>query len=958
MRITLFAKSFFVSLAVILAHLPVTLLADQATAPQPEVQDPFLAELDFDPSVITGQLPNGLRYYIRANSRPENRAELWLAVNAGSLLEDDDQLGLAHFVEHMAFNGTQNFEKQDLVDYLESIGMQFGPDINAFTSFDETVYTLTVPTDDETILKQAFQILQDWAQGVSFEGEEIDKERGVVIEEWRLGRGAQARIRDKQFPVLFKDSRYAERLPIGELEILEAAPHDAFRRFYKEWYRPDLMAVIAVGDFDPEVIKEKIHQHFGVLQGPDIARQRPLYPVPDHEETLFAITTDPEATNTVVSVYYKLEKRTQSRLGDYRRQLVEQLYHAMFNARLDELRQQADPPFLFAFSTSAGLVRTRDVYMQAAAVKDGEVLQGLDTLLTEVERVDRHGFTQGEFERMKSDFLRRYEQAYAERDKRESSTFAGEYMRHFLEEEPSPGIEIELQLVRDLLPTITLAELNKLADEWITESNRVLLVSGPEKQDVQLPDEAELAQVFESVEKREILAYVDRVRDKPLVEKLPAPGKVEETRQISEIGVTEWRLSNGPRVVLKPTDFKNDQILITAFSPGGDSLVQDEDFPSASFATAVLGEGGLGEFDQIELEKALAGTLASVAPFISELEEGLDGSASPQDLETMFQLLYLTVTAPRADAQTFQSLMTRFQTFIENRRARPEAVFADEIALVRYQDHPRRRPPTLELLDQIDLGTAERIYRDRFSDISDFTFFLVGNFDPDEIRPLVETYIGGLPSTGREETWRDVGATPITGPRIVEVEKGLEPKSQVRLIWSGPATWSREGQHDISSLADALQIRLREVLREDLGGVYGVGVSGSLIRRPEERFSFSVSFGCAPESVEPLVEAVKREISKAQSDGLAASYTDKVQEIQRRGREVDLRENGFWLRALKSYYSLDLDPRLILAHEELVERVEPAKLEETAKRYLDLDTTFQAVLYPEAADSDSRAGKH
>ena len=944
---TLFPRTFLLGLAFVLVCIPQTLAADQATAVKPADQDPLLAELDFDPSVITGQLHNGLRYYIRANAKPENRAELWLAVNAGSLLEDEDQLGLAHFVEHMAFNGTENFEKQDLVDYLEGIGMQFGPDINAFTSFDETVYMLTVPTDDETILKQAFQILQDWSRGVSFEDEEIDKERGVVIEEWRLGRGAQARIRDKQFPVLFKDSRYAERLPIGELEVLESAPHDAFRRFYKEWYRPDLMAVIAVGDFDPELIRAKITQHFGTLKSPDIARNRQLYPVPDHDETLFAITTDPEATNTIVSVYYKLEKRSQSQVADYRRQLAEQLYHAMFNARLDELRQQAEPPFLFAFSTSAGLVRTRDVYMQAAAVKDGAVLEGLDTLLTEVERVDRHGFTQGELDRMKSDFLRRFEQAYAERDKRESSTLASEYMRHFLEGEPSPGIETELQLVRDLLPTISLAELNKLADEWITESNRVLLVSGPEKQDEPLPSEDELAQVFENVEKREILAYVDRVRDTPLVESSPSPGKVLMSRQIPEIGVTEWRLRNGPRVVLKPTDFKNDQILITAFSPGGDSLVGDEEFPSASFATAVLGEGGLGEFDQIELEKALAGKLASVAPYISELEEGLDGSASPQDLETMFQLLYLTVTAPRADAQTFQSLMTRLQTFIENRRARPEAVFADEIALVRYQDHPRRRPPTLELLSEIDLATAESVYRDRFADISDFTFIIVGNFDPDEIRPLVETYIGSLPSIRRKETWRDVGAAPITGPRTVEVKKGLEPKSQVRLIWTGSAEWSREGQHDIASLAAALKIKLREVLREDLGGVYGVGVSGHLARRPEERFSFTVSFGCAPESVDELVAAVEKEMALLKSDGIAATYTDKVKEIQRRQREVDLRENSFWLGALKSYYSLDLDPRLILSHEELVQRVEPAKLQETAKRYLDLERTFQAVLYPE-----------
>lgn len=937
-----FAK---LQIALLLGLLPFSpRLAAQAVEPE---QDPLLQEMEFDSAVVTGRLPNGLRYYIRPNRKPENRAELWLAVNAGSLLEDEDQQGLAHFVEHMAFNGTEHFEKQELVDYLEGIGMQFGPDINAFTSFDETVYTLTVPTDDETILQQAFQILQDWARGVRLDDEEIDKERGVVVEEWRLGRGAQARIRDKQFPTLFKDSRYAERLPIGKKEILEEAPYDAFRRFYNDWYRPDLMAVIAVGDFDAEAIEKKVHESFGSLQGPDIARERVSYPVPDHTETLFAITTDPEATNTTVSVYYKLEKRPQSRVTDYRRQLVEQLYHAMFNARLDELRQQADPPFLFAFATSAGFVRTRDVYMQAAAVRDDAVIQGLEALLTEVERVDQHGFTQGELDRMKSEFLRRYEQAFAERDKRDSSTFAGEYMRHFLEGEPSPGIEIELELVREQLPTITLEELNKLADEWITDSNRVLLVSGPEREDVELPTETQLAQVFEAVTQQEVAAYVDRVRDKPLVEQTPTPGRLLITKTIEEIGVTEWKLSNGIKVILKPTDFKNDQILITAFSPGGHSLVSDEAYPSASMATAILGEGGLGEFDQIELEKAMAGKLANMSPYISELEEGLDGGASPQDLEVMFQLLYLTVTAPRSDDATFQSLMTRLETFLENRRARPESVFGDEIALARYQDHLRRRPPSVEMLGKIDRATAEEVYRDRFADVGDFTFILVGNFDPKTLKPLVQTYIGGLPAGGRDETWRNVGAEPVPGPVNVEVKKGLEPKSQVRLIWSGPAEWSREGQHDIASLASTLRIRLREVLREDLGGVYGVGVSGSLSQRPEERFSFSVSFGCAPDSVSELIEAVRKEISTLQTTAIDVSYTEKVQEIQRRQREVDLRENGFWLRALKSYYSLDLDPRLILDHEALVDRVAPEAIQRTAQRYLDLEKIFQAVLYPE-----------
>ena len=916
-------------------------------ASEPLTDDYLQSALSVDPQIRTGRLENGLRFYIRTNTKPENRAELWLAVDTGSMQEDDDQQGLAHFVEHMAFNGTKHFEKQELIDYLEGIGMKFGPDINAFTSFDETVYMLTVPTDDEQILAQAFQILEDWAHGVSFEGEEIDKERGVVVEEWRLGRGAEARIRDQQFPVLFKDSRYAQRLPIGKKEILETAPHEALRRFYRDWYRPDLMAVIAVGDFDPLVIEARIREHFASLKNPETERTRELYPVPEHEETLYTITTDPEATRTTVGVYYKLDKRQQTRVMDYRRQLAEQIYHAMFNARLNELRQQADPPFLFAFSASAGFVRTRDVYLQAAGVKAEEVNSGLQALLTEVKRVDRHGFTPGELERSKLELLRRYEQAYAERDKRQSSSHAGEYLRNFLEDEPIPGIETELELVRQLLPTLSLGEINRLADEWITESNRVVMVSGPEKPDLQLATQDQLASSFAAVDELEVMAYVDRIKDLPLIEETPETAEITATREIVEIGVTEWQLANGALVVMKPTDFKNDQILMTGFSPGGHSLVSDPQHTSASFATSILGEGGLGAFDQIELEKALAGKLVSVGPYIGELEEGVDGSASPQDMETLFQLLYLTFTAPRLDQEAVQSFMTRMRTFVENRHARPESVFADEIALARYQGHWRRRPPSLDLLDEIDAATATKIYSDRFADAGDFTFVVVGNFDLDAIKPLVQRYMGALPAIDRDETWRDVEADPVAGRLQVKVERGLEPKSQVRLIWSGPAVWSREHLHDITSLAAALRIRLREILREDLGAVYGVGVNGSVISKPKERFTFSIGFGCSPEKAAELIEVVRQEIMALRTEGLEESYAAKVREMQHRQREIDLKENGFWLRALKGYYSLEMDPRLILDYDALVSRVTSENLEETAQRYLDPEQFFEAVLYPE-----------
>ncbi len=930
--------------------------AAAAATPGPEGVADLEAALPTDPAITIGRLDNGLTYYVRANRRPQNRAELWLAVDAGSMQEDDDQLGLAHFVEHMAFNGTRNFEKLELLDYLERLGMRFGPDVNAFTSFDETVYLLKVPTDEPDTLERAFQILQDWAQGIAFEGEEIDKERGVVVEEWRLGRGADARIRDRQFPVLFQGSRYAERLPIGDVEILRSAPHEALRRFYRAWYRPELMALVAVGDFDPDAITGLIRRYFAPLVNPAEPRPRRSYPVPEHEETLYALITDPEAAQTRVGVYYKLERRPQGRVRDYRRQLLEQLYHGMVNQRLDEVRRRPEPPFVFAISTSAGFVRTRDVYLQAAQVEEGGVERGLEALLTEVERVDRHGFTAGELERMKAELLRRYEQAWAERDKLDSGMLAAEYLRNFLDEEPLPGIERELALVRELLPTIGLEELNRLAAQWISESNRVVLVSGPENAASPLPSEARLAALFEEVEERPVEPYVDRIAEAPLLAAPPAPGPVVAESAIPEVGITEWRLANGVRVVLKPTDFQNDEVLLAGFSPGGHSLAADDEHASALFADTVAAEGGLGELDRVALEKLLAGKVVEVRPYVDELEEGLRGRASPRDLETMLQLVYLSFTAPRRDPEAFAAFQARTRSFLENRQSRPEAAFADEMTRVLSRNHPRRRPPSVELLAEVELEAALRFYKERFADAGDFTFLLVGNFDPAAIRPLVETYLGGLPATGREETWRDVGVEAPEGVVEVEVRRGLEPKSLVQLVFEGPAEWSRENYHDLRSLADALRIRLREVLREDLGATYGVGVRGVLSARPHERYTLTISFGCAPENVEPLLAAVWRELAAARAGELDAGYAEKVREIQLRERETDLRENPFWLAVLETYYDHGWDPRLVLDFDALLARVTPDRLADSARRFLDPADYVVGVLYPEGESGSGATG--
>ncbi|MCF7802063.1 MAG: insulinase family protein, partial [Candidatus Marinimicrobia bacterium] len=594
----------------------------------------FKQTLPIDSDVRTGVLPNGLQYYIRYNPKPEHRAELRLAVNAGSILENDDQQGLAHFVEHMSFNGTEHFQKSELVDYLESIGMRFGPDLNAYTSFDETVYMLQVPTDSSEELKTAFQILEDWGHLLSFNDEEIDKERGVIIEEWRLGRGAEQRMRDEQFPIILKDSRYAQRLPIGKKEILDTFPYETLRRFYKDWYRPDLMAVVAVGDFDMDAIEGLIQSHFGNLTNPKNERGREFYPVPDHEETLFAIATDKEATRNQLTVYYMQDVKPEETIGHYRERLMGSLYNAMFNDRLNELAKQPDAPFLYGYSGQGRFVRTKEVYLLSAGVADNGITNGLEALLREAKRVHDYGFTQSELERQKKTMLRRMEQAYNERDKTESRNLAREYVSHFLNGEPIPGIEYEYTITQKLLPTITLDDVNHLADEWITTHNRVITVNAPEKEGVSVPTDKELTTVLEAVSREKVEPYAEAVNAEPLLAQEPAPGKVVSEATHADVGIVEWTLSNGVKVILKPTDFKNDEVRFTAFSPGGTSLVPDSLYIAAETTADLMFESGLGNFDRISLDKKLAGQVVNVRPWLEELEEGLNGSASPADLET------------------------------------------------------------------------------------------------------------------------------------------------------------------------------------------------------------------------------------------------------------------------------------------------------------------------------------
>ncbi|MBN1407965.1 MAG: insulinase family protein [Calditrichaceae bacterium] len=903
--------------------------------------------LPVDPMITKGVLDNGLTYYVKYNGVPENRCELRLAVNAGSILEDDDQQGLAHFVEHMAFNGTENFKKHELVDYLESIGMRFGPEINAYTSFDETIYMLQLATDSMDVVKTGFQVLYDWAHLVAFDSIEIERERGVVIEEWRLGQGADNRMRDKQLPVLFKGSKYANRLPIGQKAVLDTFKHETLKSFYKDWYRPDLMAVMAVGDFDPEEIEQIIIDKFSNIPAKKSPKERIDFTVPDNKETLFAIASDPEATQSSISIYYKLPDEKEQTVRDYRRMLIGHLYNGMFNQRLAELAQQSDPPYLFAYSGDGRFVRGRNFYTLSAMVKDNGIPLAMQTLLEEAKRVKDFGFTETELEREKLNLLRGMEKLFRERTQMNSNAFAAEYIRNFMFDEPIPGITYEYYIFQQFVPGISLNEVNGLANYWISDSNRVVLADYPEKEGIDPLNEELLNTIIETIDSSKVDPYIDDTLDQPLLSEKPVGTKIKEEKDIDEIEVTELTLENGIRVILKPTLFKNDEIRFTAYSPGGLSLVSTEDIVPGRTATSVLGQSGIGEFTAIQLEKLLAGKAVNVSPSIGQLTEGFSGNASPDDLEILFQLIYLSFTSPRVDSTVFISLQTRLSAYYQNQAMDPETAFDDSINAITTQYHPRYKPFNLEAISEMDMQKSLEIYRDRFADAGDFTFIFVGNFELDKIKPLIETYLGGLPVINRHESWDTSTYDFPSGIKECIIKKGIEPKSQNSITFSGDFEWNSENRYIARSMLDVLRIKLRERIREDMSGTYGVGVSGSFDHYPKERYEIEISFGCDPERVDELTREVFLQIDSLSQFGTSNEYLQKVTETQRRQFELSLKSNSFWLNNLEYRYFNNLDPAGILDYLDLVESLALNDIQQAAQKYFNFNNYVRVVLLPE-----------
>ena len=922
--------------------------AQHVAVMSPVPSAPLTESMPVDAQITQGTLQNGLRYYVRANSKPERRAELRLVVKAGSILEDDDQQGLAHFVEHMAFNGTRHFPKHDVVSFLESVGMRFGADVNAYTSFDETVYMLQVPTDTPGVIDRSLLILEDWAHNVSFDPEEIDRERGVVMEEWRLQRGAGARMQDTLWPILLRGSRYANRTPIGKTAIIQGAKPDRLRAFYTDWYRPDLMGVVAVGDFDKVAVESLIKAHFAPIPAPRAPRRRPVFDVPDHPGTVYAITTDKEMTTTRVEVAHLLPAREQGTVGVYRQKMVDRLFSGMLSARLSDLAQKPDSPFIAASAGRGSFVaRTKEQTSLSAVVKEDGIERGLDALLAEAQRVSRFGFTESELDRQKQVTLRSRERLIAEKDNRESGSRADEYIRNFLERETLPTSEHEYALHQRFLPQIALDEMNRLAREWFPERNRMVVVTAPRKNGLKIPDEPALAAVTKSASAKELKQYVDTTSATALLDTLPAPGTVARTSAKAAIGITEWELSNGVRVVLKPTTFREDEILFRATSPGGTSLASDLDYIAATTATQVISSGGVGALTAHDLRKVLSGKVASVRPFINELEEGLSGGSSRKDLETMFQLIYLAFTQPRADATAFAAQASQMRALLTNQAAVPEYAFIETLSSTLSQNHPRRRLPTPAMVDEWNLDRSLAFYKDRFADAGDFTFVFVGSFDLATIKPLVERYLGGLPSIQRRESWKDIGVRTPTSVIAKRVEKGIEPKSLSAIVFSGPFEFDQPHRVAIRAVTQVLQTRLRETIREALSGTYSITASQSYEKVPRPEYTVTVQFGSDPRRTDDLIARVLQEVELLRMNGPTEKQVNDVREALLREFETNSKQNGYLLSQIVQRYQNDDDVTGLWDMPDYYKRLDAAAIRQAAKTYLDTNHYVEVSLFPE-----------
>lgn len=901
-----------------------------------------------DQNVRIGKLDNGIIYYIRHNTLPEKRADFYIAQKVGSILEEDNQRGLAHFLEHMCFNGTKNYPGDALKQYLEKIGVKFGENLNAYTSVDETVYNISnVPVTREGIVDSCLLILQNWADGLLLDPKEIDKERGVIHEEWRTRTEAMMRMYEKSFPEIYVGSKYAYRLPIGTMEVVDNFPYQALRDYYEKWYRPDQQGIIIVGDIDVNKVEAKVKEMFSSIKMPANAATREYFPVPDNKEPIITIATDKEQPNVIIMVNNKhdiIPNEQKTALDYLMVNYAKSMINQMLNARYNELTHSVNPPFIYAGSEDSDFIvsKTKDAFSNFAVSKEDGIENALAAIIREVERIRRFGFTESEYARAKADYLRHLESDYNERDKQKNEAYANEYVRNFIDNEPMPGIENEYAIMNQIVPNIPVAMINQMIPELISDSNLVVSIFGPEKEGLKYPSKEAILSTITQTKAENITAYEDKVSDEPLLAEKPKGGKVVKTQE-GPFGTTILTLSNGVKVYIKKTDFKADDIQMKAFSLGGNSQFPDSEIINIKAMNDVMEIGGIGNFSAVDIEKVLSGKKAEVHTSIGTNTEGMNGNCSPKDLETMLQLIYLNFTSPRIDADAFKSYQSRTKAALENQEANPMISFVDSIQKGIYQGHPRAIRLKADMIDKVDYAKIMDMYKDRFKNAGDFIFMLVGNIDAKESAPLIAEYLGSLPSVNRKETFKDIKMNMREGIYKNEFVKQMEtPKASVLALYNGNCAYNLTNDIQMDMLSQVLNLLYTENVREKEGGTYGVGVFGKLEKYPTEKFALQIVFDTDPAKKDKMVGIVLNEIDNFVKEGPSATDLAKVKEFMLKKYKEDTKENSYWVNVLDEYLYTGAD--LSTGYEDIINKITAKDLQEFAKKLFSQNNRIEVIM--------------
>src|SRR5690554_358562 len=911
--------------------------------------------LPVDPNVRTGKLENGLTYYIRHNTLPENRADFYIAQKVGSMQEEDSQAGLAHFLEHMAFNGTKNFPGKDMLNYLQDNGIKFGTNINAYTSFDETVYYMNnIPTTNSNLMDSALLVLHDWSNAIALEEEELENERGVIREEWRTRGGAQQRLWDQLLPKMYPDSKYAKRMPIGSIDVINHFKPEEIRAYYHKWYRPDLQGIIIVGDVNVDEMEQNVKALFSPITLDAERAEREYYPVPDNKEPLVAIATDKEARATQLMLFYKhdpLPDELKNTQMGYLTNYILSAASAMMNQRFAEITQKPDAPFTAAnaYDDDFFVAKTKDAWTVVAQSAEDKIDKALAAMVRETERAKQYGFSASEYEVARTNILKSLEDLYNNRDKQRNASYSQEYVRAFTDGEPFPGIEFEHQFMQTVAPNIPVEAINQTLKQLIGDENIVIAITGPEKEELVYPSDEELLGVLSSVKAETIEPYAEQVIDEPLVAVPPAPGKIVKEEKNEAMDATVWTLQNGLKVILKNTDFKDDEIMMTATSVGGYSQYAVQDPINSRMMSSVMTLGGVGNFSASDLPKVLAGKTASVRPSIGMTTQDFNGSSTIKDFETMLQLVYLYFTAPRKDADAFKSYIQRMETQLKNQEAEPMVAFSDSITNAIYGDNPLTTRIKLDDLKDLDYNRIMEMFNQQFLNPGSFVFTFVGNIDEEKVRPVVEQCLASLPGESVKGEFIKVPMDIIEGETENIFRREMQnPKASVFNTYTGTLERDMKNQILMSMFDQILDIVYTEKVREDEGGTYGVSSAGAISRYPEGQTILQIMFDTDPEKMTHLNQIILDVLKDIAANGPREADFSKVKEYMNKSYTENLRENRYWMNILDEIYFYGDD--MHTGYINTVNALTSKDVQEFARKLLNQGNRKTIVMMPKVAE--------